>query len=88
MGTGSREGTEEQGRAVGSSPTRGRAEGSVGGKGHNGLCLLGHPDLQSWKRNRASLRLDFMVAQPAKNLPLVLSAPAAVQKRLELSVLG
>lgn len=60
----------------------------MGGKGHNRLCLLGHPDLQSWKQNRASLRLVFMLAQPAKNLPLVLSAPAAVQKRLELSVLG
>lgn len=44
-----REGTEQQGRTVGSSPTQGRAEGNVGGKGHNRLCLLGHPDLQSWK---------------------------------------
>lgn len=76
------------GEGCGKQPHTRQSRGCVGGEGHHGLCLLGHPDSQSWKWNRASLRLGFMLAQPAKNLPLVLPAPAAAQKPLELSVLG
>lgn len=65
---------EYQGKAMGGSPTQGSAEGCMGGKGRNGLCSLGHPDFQRMKWNRASQA--FTLAHLAKNLPLVLCAPA------------
>lgn len=77
-GTGTGEGNGVPGESRGWQPQTGqsRAEGCVGGKGSNGLSSLGHTDFQSWKWNRASPMLAFTLAPPAKNLPLVLSAPA------------
>ena len=64
------------GGSCGRQPHAGQSGGVRGWRGRNGLRSLGHPDFQSWKQNRASPRLAFMSAQPAKNLPLVLPAPA------------